>query len=54
MRLLLGGAEWWEPVLSLGILLVSTAVVIVVGSRIYSNSLLRMGTRVKLMDALRG
>ncbi|WP_150307565.1 ABC transporter permease [Planctomonas psychrotolerans] len=54
MRLFLGTAEWWEPVLSLGVLLASTAVVIVLGSRIYSNSLLRMGTRVKLMDALRG
>jgi ABC-2 type transport system permease protein len=54
MRLFLGDAQWWEPVLSLLILLATTAVTIVVGSRIYSNSLLRMGARVKLMDALRG
>jgi ABC-2 type transport system permease protein len=54
MRLFLGDTQWWEPVLSLLILLATTAVTIVVGSRIYSNSLLRMGARVKLMDALRG
>ncbi len=54
MRLFLGEAQWWEPIASLLILLASTAVTIVIGSRIYSNSLLRMGGRVKLMDALRG
>jgi ABC-2 type transport system permease protein len=53
MRLFLGTAEWWEPLLSLAVLLASTAVVIVFGSRIYSNSLLRTGTRVRLRDALR-
>lgn len=52
MRVFLGTAEWWEPILSLVILLVSTAIVIVIGSRIYGNSLLRMGGRVKLKDAL--
>ena len=54
MRLFLGEAQWWEPIASLLILLATTAVTIVIGSRIYSNSLLRMGGRVKLMDALRG
>jgi len=54
MRLFLGEAQWWEPVASLVILLATTAVTIVIGSRIYSNSLLRMGARVKLLDALRG
>ncbi|MCU1557807.1 MAG: sodium transporter permease [Microbacteriaceae bacterium] len=52
MRIFLGTAEWWEPMLSLVILLLSAALVIVIGSRIYSNSLLRMGGRVKLSDAL--
>ena len=46
MRVFLGTAEWWEPLLSLLILLVTTLFVIVLGSRIYSNSLLRMGARV--------
>ncbi len=52
MRIFLGTAEWWEPVLSLLILLVATAFVIVIGSRIYENSLLRTGGRVKLREAL--
>jgi ABC-2 type transport system permease protein len=54
MRLFTGTAEWWEPLVSLVILLASTAVVILAGSRIYSNSLLRTGARVKLGEALRG
>jgi ABC-2 type transport system permease protein len=41
-------------VLALGILAVTTAGVIVVGSRIYRNSLLRMGGRVTIKQALRG
>ncbi|MET4782254.1 ABC transporter permease [Glaciihabitans sp. UYNi722] len=52
MRIFLGTAQWWEPILSLVVLLLSTAFVIAIGSRIYSNSLLRMGGRVKLSDAL--
>ena len=42
-------AQWWEPLLSLAILLATTCVaVIAIGARIYENSLLRMGQRVKL------
>lgn len=52
MRMFLGTAQWWEPLLSLAILLVTTWGVVVLGSRIYSNSLLRMGGRVKIKDAL--
>ncbi|GAB3127057.1 ABC transporter permease [Glaciibacter psychrotolerans] len=54
LRLFTGSAEWWEPLLSLAILITTTAIVIVIGSRIYSNSLLRMGARVSLREALRG
>lgn len=54
MRLFLGTAEWWEPFLSLVILLATTALVILFGSRIYANSLLRMGARVPFREALRG
>lgn len=53
MRIFLGQAEWWEPILSLVISLVVTAFVIVLGARVYGNSLLRMGGRVKLADALK-
>jgi len=54
MRLFLGEALWWEPLVSLLVLAVTTGFVIVVGARIYSNALLRTGTRVKLGEALRG
>ena len=52
MRVFLGDAAWWEPLLSLAILFVTTVLVIILGSRIYSNALLRTGARVKLSDAL--
>ena len=54
VRLFVGEAEWWEAVLSLVILIASCIAAIWVGSKIYENSLLRMGARVKLMEALRG
>ena len=54
MRMYLGTAEWWEPIVSVGILIVSIVIVLWVGSRIYSNSILRTGSRVKLADAIRG
>ncbi|ROP48064.1 MULTISPECIES: ABC transporter permease [unclassified Rathayibacter] len=52
VRLFFGEAEWWEPLVSLGLLVVATAAVMAVASRIYTNSLLRMGSRVRLRDAL--
>ncbi len=54
MRLFLGEAQWWEPLLSLAILLATCVAAIWVGAKIYENSLLRMGARVKLGEALRG
>ncbi|BDV32171.1 ABC transporter permease [Microbacterium terricola] len=54
MRLFLGTAQWWEPILSLLILIGTCVLAIVVGARIYENSLLRMGGRVKLREALSG
>ena len=53
LRVFLGIAEWWEPLLSLVILLATTLAVISLGSRIYENGLLRMGAPVKLKDALK-
>lgn len=52
MRLFLGEAQWWEPLLSLAILIATCVAAIVIGARIYENSLLRMGGRVKLSEAL--
>lgn len=54
VRLFLGEAQWWEPVLALVILLATCVAAIAIGARIYENSLLRMGGRVKLREALAG
>ncbi|WP_298943339.1 ABC transporter permease [uncultured Microbacterium sp.] len=54
VRVFLGEAEWWEPLLSLAILLITCAAAIWVGAKIYENSILRMGARVKLAEALAG
>lgn len=54
LRLFFGEAAWWEPLLSLGLLVVSTLAVIALASKIYTNSLLKMGSRVSLREALRG
>ena len=52
MRLFLGDALWWEPLLSLAILIATCFAAILVAARIYENSILRMGGRVKLREAL--
>lgn len=54
VRLFVGEAQWWEPLLSLVVLLVSCVAAILVAAKIYQNSLLRMGGRVKLAEALKG
>lgn len=54
MRIFLGTAEWWEPILSLVVVAASVVVVVAVGARIYENALLRTGGRVKLAEAIRG
>ncbi|GAA1575399.1 ABC transporter permease [Leucobacter aridicollis] len=54
MRLYFGDAAWWEPIVSLGVLLVSIGIVLWAGSRIYENSIMRTGARVKLADAIKG
>ena len=53
VRLFFGEAQWWEPLVSLALLVVATAAVMLVASKIYTNSLLRMGSRVSLREALR-
>ncbi len=54
MRLYFGDAAWWEPIVSMGVLLVSIAIVLWIGSRIYENSIMRTGARVKLSEAIKG
>ncbi|MBX3093540.1 MAG: ABC transporter permease [Cryobacterium sp.] len=53
VRLFFGEAMWWEPLISLALLVAATAAVVLVASKIYANSLLRMGSRVPLREALR-
>ncbi|CAN5140565.1 ABC transporter permease [soil metagenome] len=53
VRLFFGEAEWWEPLVSLVLLIATTLVVMLIASKIYSNSLLRMGSRVSLREALK-
>jgi ABC-2 type transport system permease protein len=52
VRLFLGDAQWWEPLLSLAILAVTALGTIALGSKIYENSLLKLGGRVKWREAL--
>jgi len=54
LRVFLGQAAWWEPLLSLAILVATTVAAVLVGERIYRYSLLRTGGRVPFTEALRG
>ena len=53
VRIFVGEAQWWEPLLALVVMLVTCVAAILVGAKIYENSLLRMGARVKLAEALK-
>ncbi|MFJ6677782.1 ABC transporter permease [Microbacterium sp. NPDC091382] len=52
VRIFVGEAQWWEPLLALVVMLAACIGAILVGAKIYENSLLRMGARVKLREAL--
>ncbi len=52
LRLYLGTAAWWEPLAALAVLFATIAMVLWIGSRIYSNSVLHTGGRVAWKDAL--
>jgi len=54
MRLFLGTAEWWEPLISLVLLLITTGLAVLLGARIYNNSLLKVGSRVSWSEAVKG
>lgn len=53
MRLYHGDVLWWEPVLSLVIIILTTLLAAWIGTKIYEGSILRTGKRVKLREALR-
>lgn len=52
VRLFVGTAAWWEPLVSLVVLGASAAAAIAVAARIYRRSLLHVGPRVRLREAL--
>lgn len=54
VRLFLGEAAWWEPLVALALLAVAAVAVVALGAKIYERSLLRTGGRVKLREALAG
>jgi len=53
LRLYLGDAQWWEPILSLAILIATCIGAIVLAATIYERSILRMGARVSWREALK-
>lgn len=53
MRVYLQTQQWWEPYLSLAILVAATVLVIGLAARIYERSLLKTGEMVKWKDALK-
>lgn len=54
VRLFLGEASWWEPLVSLAVLAGACVLVVGVAARIYERSVLRMGARVRVGEVLRG
>ncbi|MDR7234012.1 ABC transporter permease [Agrococcus sp. BE272] len=53
MRVYLQTQQWWEPLLSLAVLVAFTVLVIGFAARVYERSLLKTGAAVKWKDALR-
>jgi ABC-2 type transport system permease protein len=53
-RIATGSAAGWEIALSLGLTVVFVALLTWLGGKIYRNSVLRVGSRIKLSEALRG
>ncbi|NLS09204.1 ABC transporter permease [Nesterenkonia sp. MY13] len=53
VRLFDGSTAWFEPLLSMGILVITTVLVMALAARIYSGALLHTGQRVKLSQALK-
>ena len=53
-RMATGDAVAWQVVLSVALTVAAIAALLVLAARIYSNSVLRIGSRVKLVQAWRG
>jgi ABC-2 type transport system permease protein len=53
-RMATGDAQAWQVVLAIGLTLAAIGGMNALAARIYSNSVLRVGSRVKLLEAWRG
>ncbi len=53
IRLLQGGAPWWQAVIALALLLITSAGTVAVGERLYRRSLLQTGGRIGWRQAWR-
>ncbi|WP_430591961.1 ABC transporter permease [Humidisolicoccus flavus] len=53
IRLFTESTLWWEPFITLAIMLVTTAITIWFAAKVYDGSLLRTGAKVKMRDALK-
>ncbi|QPS34369.1 ABC-2 family transporter protein [Brevibacterium casei] len=53
MRVFMSTTQWWEPVLSLAILVLTTVLALLLATRIFEGSILRSGPRVSWKQALR-
>jgi ABC-2 type transport system permease protein len=51
LRIVTGEAAWWEPVIALVILAVTTVLAIVLAGKLFENSILRTGARIRFKDA---
>jgi ABC-2 type transport system permease protein len=53
VRMVLGATPWWEAVVALVILIATTFGAILVGAKVYANSLLQTDRKLKFLTALR-
>ncbi|MDR3106931.1 MAG: ABC transporter permease [Bifidobacteriaceae bacterium] len=53
LRLITDRVAWWEPVVALILLAVTAVAAIWLGGKLYENSILRTGARVKFKDAFK-
>lgn len=53
IRVYAGDGFWWEPLISLALLALTTALIIGVAAKIYANGLLRTGKALKWREALK-
>lgn len=54
VRMAHGGVPWWQIVLSVALIVVTTYGLVQLAGRIYAGAVLRMGRRVRLSEAWRG